>query len=783
MSVRVYQLAKQLGLSNGEVVGLLRARGLDVNGPSNTIPTIYADALIAELGGTKQRREFPNTPEEVGRKTASGGIEKIKETITAANVAPAQHSPKPNLLRSAIEGEAKQSKAPPKEKLPETKFRIESGKKEGEIPLVSFSGIDISKKREEPKLEVLPPAQSAMEGNQSGPKPMLKQFLKKIERPVKNAVLKPIAIKQPIIVRDLAVQMDVKPFQLISKLMSMNVFASMNQTLDPAVAQQVAEKFGFDLEIKQRSEPEAKQKTKEKLEKKSAPLVGKVRNLNPRSPIICVLGHVDHGKTTLLDAIRKTRVAQGEAGGITQHVAAYQVEQNGKKITFIDTPGHAAFSKMRERGANLTDIAVLVVAADDGFMPQTDEALNFAKKANIPVVVAINKVDVKGANVDRVKQQMQQRGITSEDWGGETLCMPISALNGTNIPDLLELVLLQAEMLELQADPSDDATGVIIEAQMETGRGPTASAIIRDGTLHVGNCIVCKTSYCKVRSLISDSNSPIRSAVPATPVKIIGWTNLPAVGETFTSIQSEKEARRIVEENVLSANSKKNSSADSEAITDLEQLLSAISAEQGKALRVVVRTDVHGSAEALEGCLSAIDSKKIKLEVVSVGVGPISKNDIELASTSEATIIAFNTKFESGAQVLAKNQRIPIIQHNIIYEIINQVREAMAALLDPELREQKLGAAEVRQVFTLKSEIIAGCMVVEGKILRDQFVRIIRKKAIIFQGKFASLKHLKEDVAEIRAGFECGIKISDFDQFEIGDIIECFEIKKIQPAL
>ncbi|MDR0679865.1 MAG: translation initiation factor IF-2 [Puniceicoccales bacterium] len=793
MSVRVYQLANQLGLSNGEVVELLRARGLNVNGPSNTIPTIYADALIEELGGPKPKEGALGSTEPKAedkqlppliKNAESGGDTVIVSNAAVVRRAP---SPKPVPQRGSLEGDSKDVKMSYEKKPTSGRYRGDSDKRKDDVPLVSFSGIDISKKRDDFK-------QKAEAGNsnigkgvedstQNGPKPAFKQFLKKIERPTKNDVLKPISIKQPIIVRDLAVQMDVKPFQLISKLMSMNVFASMNQTLDPAIAQQVAEKFGFDLEIKQR-EAETKLKQKEKQSKKPVAATGKVRNLSTRSPIVCVLGHVDHGKTTLLDTIRKAQVAQGEAGGITQHVAAYQVEQNGKKVTFIDTPGHAAFSKMRERGANLTDIAVLVVAADDGFMPQTDEALNFAKKANIPVIVAINKIDAKGANVDRVKQQMQQRGITPEDWGGETLCAPISALKGTNITDLLELILLQAEMLELQADPSDKATGIILESQIETGRGPTASAIIQDGTLHIGDCIVCGTSYCKVRSMISDSNGTVKEAIPATPIKIIGWTDIPAIGETFTSVQNEKEARRIVEENFLAMDKAKNfENNETTAITDLDQLLSAISAEREKVLRIIIRADVHGSAEALEECLLAIDSKKIKLEIISIGVGSISKNDIELASTAGATIVAFNTKFENGAQASAKNQQVPVIQHNIIYEIVNQVRDAMAAFLDPELREQKLGATEVRQIFTLKSETIAGCMVTEGKILRDQFVRIIRKKNIIFQGKFASIKHLKEDVTEIRAGFECGIRVSGFDQFEIGDIIECFEIKKIQPTL
>ncbi|MDR2435938.1 MAG: translation initiation factor IF-2 [Puniceicoccales bacterium] len=786
MSVRVYELARQLGLSNGETIELLRARGLGVSGPSNTIPTIYADALIAELGGTGRSAVSGGATkpkdENSERKIAAERTKRSESTAIIPNASPAGRAigANPHSRRDSFANNAQASRVSDGRKFTNTgNYAERSGKKDE--ALVSFNGIDISKKREEPG----PKPGNGTPGGEvaNGSQATFKQFLKKIERPVRCTVLKPVAVKQPIIVRDLAVQMDIKPFQLISKLMSMNVFASMNQTLDPAIAKQVAEKFGFDLEVKQRGEVETKQKQREKQEQKPVIPVDRVRNLSVRSPIVCVLGHVDHGKTTLLDTIRKARVAQGEAGGITQHVAAYQVEQGGKKITFIDTPGHAAFSKMRERGANLTDIAVLVVAADDGFMPQTDEALNFVKKANIPAIVAINKIDAKGANADRVKQQMQQRGITSEDWGGDTLCAQISALNGTNIEGLLDLILLQAEMLELRSDPSDKATGIILESQMEIGRGPTASAIIQDGTLHTGDCIVCGASYCKVRSLVSDSNLPLRSAPPATPVKIIGWTSIPAVGETFALVANEKEARKIVEENALPIGNKQVASSGREAITDLDQLLSAISAEQNKVLRIIIRADVHGSVEAVEGCLLAIDSKKVKLEIVSTGVGYISKSDVELAATAGATIVAFNTKFENGAQALAKNQHVPVIQHNIIYEIVNQVRDAAVALLDPKLQEQKLGAAEVRQIFALKLETIAGCMVTEGKILRDQFVRIIRQKTVIFQGKFASIRHLKEDVSEMRAGFECGIRVAGFDQFEIGDIIECFEIKKIQPTL
>lgn len=821
MSVRIYQLAKQLGLENRKVIELLCARGLDVSSPSNTIPTIYADAFVEELRGTQraassksgggdtsaQKSEPTVTPkkpekkeeEQVTAKSREKQPEKSptepsEELINASNTIVIRRSvpvPPKKPMHNPLEDIVKASRLAREHKLERmSKLKNSSeaqkqpvDKKSSDRPPVQVEEVVVHDSNE-PSVVIHSsdqPKKVEDDAEAAADRPILRQFLKKLERPVKNTVLKTIEVKQPIIVRNLAEQMQIKPFQLISKLMSMSIFASMNQALEPEHAQRVAEKFGYLLDIKHRGESE--EKAKPKLEKKPQAATDRVRKLDIRPPVVCVLGHVDHGKTTLLDTIRKAHVARGEAGGITQHVAAYQVEHAGKKITFIDTPGHAAFSKMRERGANITDIAILVVAADDGFMPQTDEALNFAKKANIPIIVAINKIDAKGANVDHVKTQMQQRGIMSEDWGGETLCTTISALNGTNIPDLLELVLLQAEMMELQADAGDQPSGVILESQVEIGRGPTASVIIKDGTLHVGDCIVCGTTYCKVRSLLNDCNKPIREAPPSSPVKIIGWTDIPAVGAEFYAVKNEKLARQAVEENI-EAEKQAHAAVDTQdEIVDIDQLFSAMSAEEEKVLKVIVRADVQGSAEALVGCLSSIDSKKVKLEIIDSGVGALSKNDIELADTAGATIVAFNTKFENGVQSLAKNRGIHIIQHNIIYEIIDQVRDAMAELLTPELREQKLGAAEIRQIFVLRSESIAGCMVTEGKIVRDKFVRVLRKKTVLFQGKFSSLRHLKEDVMEVRAGFECGIRVSGFDDFEVGDILECFDIQKIQPSL
>ena len=498
---------------------------------------------------------------------------------------------------------------------------------------------------------------------------------------------------------------------------------------------------------------------------------------------IAIIAHVDHGKTTLLDTIRNTNVVAGEAGGITQHTAAYQVEYNGKKITFLDTPGHAAFSKMRERGANVTDIAILVVAADDGFMPQTDEALAFAQKAGVPVVVAINKMDSRGANIDRVKQQMQKRGIAPEDWGGETLCTPISALKNENIDKLLELVLLQAEMMELKANPKGRVEGVIIESQIEPGRGATSTVIVNSGTLKNGDVLICGENWCKVRALLDDKNKRLDKAPPSTPAVVMGWSGAPEAGDEFKKVENDRTARRMAEEAVQE---RKKLAAQEMAPkpTNLEELMAAIENKDQKVFKCIVKSDVSGTVEALVACLKDIKSDKVSLEVIGHGVGQITKNDVDFAATAGASIVAFNVKQENGVAGAAKHKGVEFITHNIIYELINQVRDAMKNLLDPELRENKLGAAEVRALFNIaKGGKVAGCMVTEGIIKRDKFARVFRKGKEISKGRISEIKRFKDDVTEVRAGYECGITLNNFADFEPSDIIECFEILEIRPDL
>jgi len=604
------------------------------------------------------------------------------------------------------------------------------------------------------------------------------------QKPAEAGDLKILQIKPPIIVRDFAKMMDVKPFRLISELMDMGIFASMNQSLEESTAQRVAERHGYTLDIKHRGEQQQQQIQAAAAKKKAAEAVEDIKNLESRPPIVCILGHVDHGKTTLLDTIRNTNVVAGEAGGITQHTAAYQVEHKGKKITFLDTPGHAAFSKMRERGANVTDIAILVVAADDGFMPQTDEALSFAQKAGVPIVVAINKMDSKGSNIDRVKQQMQKRSITPEDWGGETLCCPVSALKNTNIEQLLELVLLQAEIMELKANPKRAVEGDIIESQLEAGRGATATAIVSSGTLKAGDVLVCGENWCKVRALLDDKGVKIQKATPGTPVVIMGWSGAPEAGEKFEKTENDRAAKRITEERILERK-KATSVADAPSKTaSIEDLMAAIASKDLKTFKCIVKSDVSGTVEAVSACLLDIKSDKVTLEVIDQSVGLITKNDVDFAATAGAAIVAFNVKQENGVASWAKHEGVDIITHNIIYELITRVREAMKNLLDPELKENKLGQAEVRAVFSVtKGGKAAGCMVTEGLIKRDKLARVFRKDKEIARGRIGDLKRFKDDATEVRAGYECGMNVTGFSDYQPGDIVECFEILEIRPEL
>jgi translation initiation factor IF-2 len=598
--------------------------------------------------------------------------------------------------------------------------------------------------------------------------------------------IKIIHLKPPIIVRDFAVALGLKPFKLISELMEMSIFASMNQSIDEAVATKLAEKHGFLLEIKHRGEqqPAANQKkVDDKKTKEEKAREEDAKNLAPRPPVVCILGHVDHGKTSLLDAIRKANVAGGEFGGITQHIGAYQIEHNGKKITFLDTPGHAAFSKMRARGANVTDIAVLVVAADDGFMPQTDEALKHAQNAKVSIMVAVNKMDVKGANLDRVKGQLQERGIAPEDWGGDTITVPVAAIKGQGITELLDYILLNAEVLDLKANPKAEASGIVIESQVDVGRGPLATVIVQRGTLRVGDAIVCGPHWCKVRAMFDDKGENLKEAPPSTPVRVIGWSGTPDSGMKFAAVKNAREAEKMAEEEEHRLKKEAVTAAAAPKDTSLDALFANIAASQEKVLKIVLKSDVFGSVEAVRNVLEGIKSNKVKLDIVSADVGIVTKNDVQMASASKAVIIGFNTKQENGVTPLAKHHGVTIEHFNIIYELGDRVKELMADLLEPDLKENKLGVAEVRQVFPISHGFVAGCLVTEGKINRNVSARVRRGKESVFEGKVGTLRRFKDDANEVRAGLECGIRLDGFDGYQPGDKIECFEIQKVRASL
>jgi len=588
-----------------------------------------------------------------------------------------------------------------------------------------------------------------------------------------------IHIKPPIIVKELATQLGLKPHQLIAELMTFNIFANINQTIEPDIASKICENHGFVLEKERREKGAGVHKIEQVVVAPPKPVIEKEGELKPRGPIITFMGHVDHGKTSLLDAIRKTRVAAGEAGGITQHIGAYSVDYKGTKITFIDTPGHAAFTAMRARGANVTDIVVLVVAADDGLMPQTLEAISHAKAApHVKIMVAINKIDLLSVNIDRVKKQLQEQDLAPEDWGGETIVCPVSATKGIGIDHLLEMMALQAEVMELKASPTATPRGTVIEAQVEAGRGPTATVIVQMGTLKIGDAFICGDYSGKVKSLLDDRGQPIKKAGPSTPVKVLGFTGLPNAGDEFLVMESERSVKTLSEERLQTKR------ADKLTVPQRATLESLLEAAEGKKnLRIVLKCDAQGSVEALVGALKQIESKKIDLEIIHSAVGPISESDILLASASNAVVIGFNIKVESMAVSAARREGVQVKLYSIIYELIDQIKEAMAGLLEPEHRETVIGHAEVKQVFQLSRGIVAGCLVTDGRVARVARARVLRKRQPVYDGGISTLRRFQDDVKEVRSGLECGIKLGDFSEYQVGDIIECYQLEQVAQKL
>ncbi|EKY22110.1 translation initiation factor IF-2 [Clostridium celatum DSM 1785] len=578
-----------------------------------------------------------------------------------------------------------------------------------------------------------------------------------------------IEIGETITVKELCEKLGKPTNDVIKNLIFLGVMAGVNQEIDFATAEKLCEKYEVLVEKKEaETELEAFEDENDVVEE----------NLEKRPPIVTIMGHVDHGKTSLLDAIRHAKVTASEAGGITQHIGAYTVSLNGEKITFLDTPGHEAFTAMRARGAQVTDIVILVVAADDGIMPQTKEAINHCKAADVPMIVAINKIDRPGANIDRVKQELTEHGLVSEDWGGDTICVPVSAKTGENLESLLEMVLLTAEMQELVADPNRKAKGTVIEAKLDKGRGAVASLLIQNGTLNVGDSILVGSTYGRIRAMFDDRGKKIKSAGPSIPVEILGLSEVPAAGDRFVVCKDEKTARNMAE---LRKQKIKADSHQASHRVSLEDLYSQIQEGKVKELAIVVKADVQGSVEAIRQSLEKLSTDDVKVRVIHGAVGAITETDVTLAAASNALIIGFNVRPDSNATIAAEKENINLKTYRIIYDAIEDVKSAMIGMLDPEYKEVVNGKAEVRMTYKISNVgTIAGCYVLDGKIVRSSEVRVIRDGIVIFESTLASLKRFKDDVKEVAKGYECGLSVEKFNDLKEGDIIESFTMEAIK---
>ncbi len=606
------------------------------------------------------------------------------------------------------------------------------------------------KKEEKPKVKAPPPKE------EKAP-PKKEVVLPKEEKPAG-----PVIETEDVSVKELAEKIALKPSEIIKELMKRGVMANINQRISADIAKEIAAGLGRSVSVKMR-----------KAVARAAPEI-RVGKLVHRPPVVTIMGHVDHGKTKLLDAIRKTRVAEGEAGGITQHIGAYQVDVHGKKVTFLDTPGHEAFTALRARGAKVTDIAVLVVAADDGVKPQTVEAIDHAKAAGVPFVVAINKIDKPDANPDRVKQQLSKLDLTPEDWGGKTVMVQTSAKQGQGINELLEMILLVAEMQELKADPDGTTVGVVIESRLDKGRGPVADVLIKNGTLRIGDIFNIGFTYGKVRALFADTGARLKEAGPSTPVEVLGCVQVPNAGDTLQVVPSEKEARKMAEER-----KEIQSKTLRGKVLSLEDFSKHVKKGEKKSLNLVIKADVQGSIDAIVQSLQDLVVGNVKVNIIHKAAGTVTESDIMLAEASDAVIVSFNVGLEGNAEAVSQQEGVEVRRYNIIYKLVDDVKLAMEGMLEPEYEEAVLGHAEVRNLFKFsKVGVIAGCFVTDGKLVRGSRIRIFRNDRKIYEGKLESLKRFKEDVKSVEQNYECGVAIQGYTDFQVGDRIETFEVRE-----
>ncbi len=638
----------------------------------------------------------------------------------------------------------------------------------------------------QPKFSPPPPVNQRVEEKPKKEEPVQQrlskeeqQILKKLEQQIgkkakeerkeeKKEEIRIVQIPEVITVRELAELLGVAPNQIMAELLKKGILATINQTIPPEVGVEVAESLGFLAEVKGAEEVKEEEEEEQTQE-----------GLQSRAPVVVVMGHVDHGKTTLLDTIRKTDVAKREKGGITQHIGASVVElPDGRKITFLDTPGHEAFTTLRARGAQVTDIAVLVVAADDGVMPQTVEAINHAKAFNVPIIVAVNKIDKPGADPQRVRRELSELGLIPEEWGGDTVFVDVSAKTGQNVDQLLEYILLLAELLELKANPDRRARGTVIESKLDKQRGAVATVLVQDGTLRVGDVFVVGTTYGRVRAMFDDKGRQVKSAGPSTPVELLGFEELPMAGDTLKVVEDEKTARQIAQVRRMQKEQKEKVA---KALA-LEDVFKKIQEGELKELRIVLKADTVGSLEALKKSLTELSTEEVAIRIIHGGVGGITENDVMLAKASQAIVIGFNVRPDVKAKEVIEAEKVDVRLYGIIYEAVEDVKKAIKGMLKPVEKEVLLGSAEVRATFKIKGAgTVAGCYVLDGKVVRNARARLVRNGVVVYDGKIEGLKRFKEDVQEVAKGFECGIKLKDYNDVKVGDVIECYEVKLEKP--
>ena len=747
MKITVKDFAKTLKITDKALIERMQKAGLSHSKDSDEITPSDKQALLKSLKGTKSK----SVTSESGVKVTSKGKTPTvasKNKSYSDNVEAKRAAASEQLKEQQIKRE-EQLKAAVKQKQDTKKSKVNSSKT----------------KAKEENINIKDQLSDAVNAFKKKEGDFIEESKHQFEQPA-QFIKKDIQVPQTIMVRDLAKLMAVKGGVVVKNLMSMGYVATINDVIDQETAILVVEEIGHNgIAIKE-----------ENIEEDLANLIQYKDNPKQRSPVITVMGHVDHGKTTLLDFIRKTSVVDGEAGGITQHIGAYQVETDKGKLTFIDTPGHAAFSSMRARGANTTDIVVLVVAANDGIKPQTEEAINHAKAANVSIVVAINKIDLDGADIDKVKGDLAAKDLTPEDWGGNIQMVPISALKGDGIDELLERIALEAEILELKAHFEGAAQGVVIESELDKFRGAVATFLIQNRTLKTGDLVVSGNSIGKIKSITDSDGKKIKSAIPSSAVEVLGLNTVPQAGDYFQVVKNEKQAREIAEFRTAQDKDKKLIKQKDETATDLFETLGQ---EGKKILNVIIKTDVGGTCEAIVSALQDIASEKAKVKIVSSGVGGISESDANLALAVNSIIVGFNVRADNSAKKIIESEAIPLSYHSIIYELIDDVKLRMSGLLDPILKEEIVGTAEVLEVFNSpKFGQVAGCSVIEGNVHRNKPVRVLRDDIVIFEGELNSLRRFKEDVNEVKNGNECGMGIKNYKDIKPGDKIEVFERKE-----